>query len=911
MLFFKGILRINRRINFTNFIVQKFLQTSLFSITMELKTFQNAHGCTVDEVLSQLDSNQDAGLTSKEAEKRLLLSGENILEKQKKKSLLLVLTEQFIDPIIYILSAAMVLAFLFQEWMEGFAVLFVILMTTLIGFFMELQAIRSVEALQKLAPAMCMVLRNSVRQVIESRFLVPGDIIYFELGDVIPADARIIDSNGLALKEASLTGESIQVEKFTEQIAENTPLADQKNMVFSSTIVSRGTGKAVVTATGRFTQIGQISDLTHGAEKMRTPLEKKLNRLSRKLIWLTLILAAITAVSGYIQGKDWVLMIKTGIALAVAAIPEGLPIVATIALARGMLRLSKQNVIIKKLESVETLGEIGVICTDKTGTLTENKMAVQRVIVQNDIVKELDTSQSFPTSNELIQKLFQVCVLCNNAGLNEHQTGDPIETALIEFVRFHEGDPEKLREAFPRLEEIPFDTEKKKMTTLNKCKNLVLVCVKGAMETLIEHCNSIHTTNGIIALTGKKQWLDKTEEMASIGLRTLALAYKSIEDISQEYSEDLILLGVVGFEDPPRKDVSQAVKAYHYAGVKVVMVTGDHPQTARKIGEDIGLFANQTGTEIVIYGPEVGDFDKMSGPEREKVLNATIFARMVPEQKLNLIKLYQNNNLVVGMLGDGVNDAPALKKADVGIAMGIRGTEAAKEVADVILMDDKFTSTELAIRQGRNIFENIRHFVVFLLSCNLAEIVAVAIASISNLPLPLMPLQILFLNLVTDVFPALALGMGKGNENVMKQPPRPSDEPIITNEHWRSLAIYSFSITIAVIGITWYAHSFKNYDSTLVNNMAFYTLILGQLFNVFNLPSRKTSFIYNEVTRNKWVWGAIILSVLIVVVAYQIPFLNLMLSLVPLSLEQLTMTFVFGTIPVVLTQIIKRSGGTV
>ncbi|MCM8570017.1 cation-transporting P-type ATPase [Gramella jeungdoensis] len=876
---------------------------------MELKTTKTPHSCSIDKVVEHLSANKNTGLSSEEAARRLRSFGPNLLEKKKKKSVLIVFIEQFLDPIIYILSIAMLLAFAFGDWLEGFAVLFVIVMTTLIGFFMELQAIRSVEALQKLAPTMSRVVRDSKVKNIESSLLVPGDVIVLGMGDVVPADARLIETNALALKEASLTGESHQVEKLTGSLDKNTPISDQKNMVFSSTIVSRGNARAVVTSTGNHTKIGEISSLTRKAEKLRTPLEKKLSRLSRKLIWLTLILAAFTTLSGYLQGKDLMLMIKTGIALAVAAIPEGLPIVATISLARGMLRLSRENVIIKKLESVETLGEIGIICTDKTGTLTENKMVVRSIIVQNEKLEEIKLNKhGFSVSNELQRRIFEVSTLCNNAGIGEKNSEDPLETGLLDFVKEFDGDPQSIRKALPRTKEFPFDTDKKRMLTINEEEDHFLVCVKGAMETVLEDCSYLQNGEVISPMDTKPDWLEKGENMASNGLRVLALAYKHINDSSTEPMKDLILLGLVGFEDPPRKDVQQAIETYRSAGVKVVMVTGDHPQTALKIGEEISLTTKGRDSEPVIYGPDIGDLKNISGVEKKKVLDASIFARMVPEQKLDLVSFYQNNNLVVGMLGDGVNDTPALKKADIGIAMGIRGTEAAKEVADVILMDDKFTSTELAIRQGRNIFGNIRHFVVFLLSCNLAEIIAVAIASMSNLPLPLMPLQILFLNLVTDVFPALALGMGRGNKSVMDQPPRPSDEPIITKKIWYAMIAYSLCITLAVIGITWYGYSFNGYSPVIVNNMAFYTLILGQLLNVFNLTSRKSSFIFNEVTSNKWVWGAIIISLLIVVLAYWIPFLNTILSLVPLKLEQLIMVIFFGVISVGLTQFLKRNG---
>ena len=870
-------------------------------------TITAPHSGDIDSILHDLDADASNGLSEEEALKRQALYGLNLLKRKKKKSLFLIFLEQFLDPIIYILAAAMFLAFIFQEWVEGFAVLFVIVMTTLIGFFMELQAIRSVEALQKLAPSMSRVLRNSKIKNIDAGQLVPGDIIMLEMGDVVPADARLITSNSLALKEAALTGESHQIEKTADKLEEKTPISDQKNMVFSSTIVSRGSGKAVVVNTGDSTKIGEIGSLAREAEKVRTPLEKRLSGLSRKLIWLTLILAALTTLSGYIQGKDLMLMIKTGIALAVAAIPEGLPVVATISLARGMLRLSRENVIIKRLESVETLGEIGVLCTDKTGTLTENKMLVRKLSVQMEEIEELEVNGEFSLIEEFKEKIFQVAVLCNNADLNNQGSGDPIEVALIDFVKGSGGDAESIRNEFPRIKEHPFDTEKKRMITINKEKDVFLVCAKGALESILPCCDRLFTTNGIVELQNKQRWIREGERMASSGLRILALAYNQIKEPNDTPDDNLILLGLVGFVDPPRKDVPQAIETYSNAGVKVVMVTGDHPQTARKIGEEINLIGKEAHAETVIYGPDIGDLINITPEEKERILKAGIFARMVPEQKLNLVKFYQDSNLVVGMLGDGVNDSPALKKADIGIAMGIRGTEAAKEVADVILMDDKFTSTELAIRQGRNIFENIRHFVVFLLSCNLAEIIAVAIASMSNLPLPLMPLQILFLNLVTDVFPALALGMGKGNKEVMKEPPRPSDEPIITKELWRAMVVFSLSITLAVIGITLYANNIKGYEAGIVNNMAFYTLILGQLLNVFNLPSNHISFFFNEVTRNRWVWGAIVLSVLIVVIAYWIPFLNTMLSLVPLTLHQLIMVVIFGVIPVALTQLIKRT----
>lgn len=871
------------------------------------------HAISAQESVSQLRSDWDNGLTGMEVEKRRRQYGKNILKRKKSKNVLLILLEQFLDPIIYLLGAAMVLAFLFGEMLEGFAVMIVILITTFIGFFMEWQAIRSVESLQKMVQTAANVLRNGNLQRVKASELVPGDIIILNAGDVVPADGRMLESYSLAVKEAVLTGESNQVEKKTEALEEQTLLPDQNNMVFCGTIVSRGKAKAIITTTGDQTNIGQIADLTQLAKKQRAPLEKKLSKLSHRLIWLTLALSAIIALTGYIQGKDLELMIKTAIALSVAAIPEGLPIVATISLARGMVRLSKQQVIIKKLESVQTLGETGIICTDKTGTLTENKMSVHEFVFFEKTFKADDIKEDLTLrNNEILKKAVNISVLCNNSEpAHPEINGDAIEYSLLEFAQINGFPIKQIRDSFPRQGEIPFDAETKRMATIHSTPQGYFICTKGAIESIIENCSHVLTENGEIELKEKNKWYEVSDKTAGEGLRVLAFAYKAVSQkpTEQEVFQDLVFVGIAAVIDPPREDVKEAIKIYKDAGIKVIMITGDHPETAKKIGEEIGLL-QPGGDSQILHGKDILDFEKLNKEEENTLLNATVFARMIPKQKLDLVNFYQTHGAIVGMLGDGVNDAPALKKADIGIAMGIRGTEAAKEVADVILMDDKFTSTELAIRQGRNIFGNIRQFVVFLLSCNLAEIIAVAIASITFLPSPLLPLQILFLNLVTDVFPALALGMGKGDKDIMKQPPRNPEESIISPILWRSIIIYSLSITAGVIGITVYGHFFKNFPSQEINNMAFYTLILAQLLNVFNLPKNSESFFNNEVVKNRWVWGALVLSLAIIFVSYNIPIVKEVLSLVTLTLDQYVFVVIFALGSLVLTQIVKRLGGT-
>lgn len=872
------------------------------------------HSIAQEELLSYLDSDPETGISGVEAQKRLEKYGPNRLRQTKPKNVWLILFDQFLDPIIYILAIAMILAFVFGEWLEGLAVLVVILITALIGFFMEWQAIRSVEALQKMVQTQANVLRDRKILHLPAASLVPGDIIILEAGDVIPADARVLESQSLAVKEAVLTGESNQIEKNPGELPQECILAERKNMLYKGTIVARGAGRAIVTETGDKTVVGQISALTREAEKASTPLEKKLKHLSRWLIWLTLGMAILISISGYLQGKDLMLMIKTGIALAVAAIPEGLPIVATIALARGMLRLSKRNVVIKKLEAVQTLGETGVICTDKTGTLTENRMSVQNIVISTSGEIKIFEAEEITSleGNRAFERLLEVAILCNNARPKDGQlNGDAVEIALVEFAEKSGREHAQVREEFPKILEIPFDAEIKKMASLHKYKNHYLVCVKGALEAILPGCDKILEGEKLIEFENQQQWLELANEIASEGIRILAFAYRE-DSAKPDYDflmENLVFLGIAGFLDPPRKDIKQAIDTYKNAGIRVVMITGDHPATARKIGEEIGLIDENDDAEV-IYGGDLGDFKTLDEAAKTRLLKAPIFSRMVPRQKLELVEFYQENNAIVGMLGDGVNDAPALKKADIGIAMGIRGTEAAKEVADVILMDDKFTSTELAIRQGRTIFENIRQFVVFLLSCNLAEIISVGLAALSNLPMPLLPLQILFLNLVTDVFPALALGVGKGDPQIMNQPPRKPEEPILTRKLWTSTLIYGISITAAVLGITIYAHFILEASAAVVNNMAFYTLIFGQLLNVFNLPSRKAHFFSNEVTRNIWVWLALLLSLGIMVLVYFIPVMAEVLSLVYLPAEYFILVLIFGLGSLVLSQILKRFGLT-
>ncbi len=878
----------------------------------------NAYTLTIEMLLKQLEVDPLLGLSEKEVNQRIKKYGANIFEVKKAKSWTLILISQFLNPIIYILAAATILAFSFQEWLEGIAVIIVILLNSGIGFAMELKATRMIESLQNSSQLLSTVLREGQIISIAAERLVPGDVLILSPGTIIGADARIIHQEGIAVTESALTGESNQVAKSKEELKLDTPVYKRSNMLYKGTIVNKGNAKAIVTAIGAQTELGSINKLVQEAVKEDTPLGKRLNRLSHWLIILTIFLTLVIIVIGYFEGREWELLIKTSIALAVAAIPEGLPIVATITLAHGMVKLSKQKVIIKRLEAVQTLGEITMMCSDKTGTLTLNEMKVSQVGLQDELIiassLNLDRyRKSHESSGSSFQKFIEVSILCNNAFIqNENSNGDSLEIALLVFAEDLGYNTQDLKLEFPEIYEIPFDENAKFMATLNKYGDSFQICVKGALEILLTKCSYGLDENGNKIELDRNKWLQSSEEIASQGLRVLAFAYKETEDaILEGQLQDLVFIGIVGFLDPPRVDVGQAIEIYKKAGIKVVMITGDHLATAQKIAEEINLLVpGEDNEKKVIHGSMIKDLESADSDFKSKLLQANVFGRIIPEQKLQLVEFFQKNNQVVGMMGDGINDTPALRKADIGIAMGIRGTDAAKDVADVILLDDKFASTELTIRQGRTIFRNIRQFVVYLLSCNLAEILSVVIASLINIPLPLLPLQILFLNLVTDTFPALALGMGKGDKSIMDLPPRDPKEQIITPLLWRTIIVYGLCVSFVVIGVTLYTHFILKLPSSVVNNISFYTLVWVQLLHVFNIPSRIHSFFNNEVVHNKWVWAAIVMSLFLIVIAYLIPVIREALTLLPLTIGQYLIVFFAGLSALILIQVVKRLGIT-
>ncbi len=840
----------------------------------------------------------DEGLSPETVRQMRKRYGQNQLRSADTTSALSILLEQLKSVIVALLAVVSVVSFLFGEMIEGVAVAVVIVINTVIGFVMELRAVRSMEALQELSQVDAKVLRKGQPQEIPAEKIVPGDVLLFDGGDVVTADVRLFESSKLQADESALTGESVPVSKRVEAVDGDALLADRTSMLFKGTAVTRGSGKGIVVATGMNTELGNISSLVDEADQERTPLERRLGQLGRRLIWVSLGIVVLVALSGILRGRDPMLMLRSAIALAVASVPEGLPIVATVALARGMWRMARRNAIVNRLSAVETLGSTNVILTDKTGTLTENRMTVAHVVVssvegtprQIDVDGQgLKLEGAFqegekgidPEEHSALRRSLKVGVLCTNANLQENgseedptSVGEPTEVALLVAGMKAGLDRDELLEQMPERREVAFDPQVNMMATFHDDPDTddgYFVAVKGALEPVLDASTHMLTPEGKRKLSDKdrEEWLQFNSELAQKGLRVLATASRTSGELDDAPYKGLTFLGFQALLDPPRSDVGEAIEAAQSAGVRVVMVTGDQPPTARNVAYAVGLVQDEDA--VVIHGADIQNFKSMDSEERERMLRAAIFARVSPEQKLDLITLQQENGAIVAMTGDGVNDAPALKKADIGIAMGERGTQVAKEAADMVLKDDRFSTIIAAIRQGRAIFDNIRKFVLYLLSCNVAEIMVVGLASLADAPLPILPLQILFLNLVTDVFPALALGVGEGDPRIMERSPRDPDERVLTSRHWLEIFGYSSVISIAVLGALAIAMLWMGVGETQAVSISFLTLAFAQLWHVFNMRGHDSGILDNDVVQNPWVWGALGLCTFLLIMAVYVP----------------------------------------
>ena len=876
------------------------------------------------DVIQNWEVDPEEGLSSEEAKKRLNQYGPNRLEETERRSALSIFIEQFKNIIVLLLSGAAALSFAFGEFVEGVSILAVIVLNALLGFFTELRAVRSMEALRELGRMKTKVRREKSIHNISAEKVVPGDILIIESGDVITADARLLEANRLQVDEASLTGESVPVGKTTSALKGEPPLAERENMVYKGTAVTRGSARAVVVATGMDTQLGDISSLVDKAEEERTPLEKRLDQLGERLVWITLGIAALIAGLGIALGRDVYLILETALALAVAAVPEGLPIVATIALARGMRRMAERNALLRQLSAVETLGSTTVILTDKTGTLTENEMTLKKIALAEDDVRLdqgpnsqktffLNDQEIDPGQHTHLHQTLRAGVLCNNAELHSQDgsgedIGDPLEIALLQGAYQAGMTREALLEEYPEEREIAFDPEVKMMATVHEQApqggGNYLVTVKGAPEAVLGVSETHLTPQGKEPLEEDdlKRWEKRFTSLAAEGYRVLALAQREGQDPSANPYQNLTFLGVVGLIDPAREDVEESIQSCQDAGVRVVMVTGDKTQTAETIAQKVNLVkGSEPDTKRGKNLPQEENLD-------QQVTQADIFARVDPGQKLSLVSSFQESGEIVAMTGDGVNDAPALKKADIGIAMGQRGTQVAKEAAAMVLKDDAFSTIVAAIEQGRNIFNNIRKFALYLLSCNTSEIFVVSFASFTSLPLPILPLQILFLNLVTDVFPALALGVGAGNPQIMKQPPRDPDEPILTREHWWGISAYALLISLSVLGAFGLALARYEMGIDKAVTVGFLTLAFAQLWHVFNMRGLGTGVLRNEVTENPAIWGALALCIGLLLLATYLPFLSNLLDTAPLGLQGWMLVIPLSLVPLLLGQVGKALG---
>jgi Ca2+-transporting ATPase len=859
-------------------------------------------------VLAHFDVSIAAGLADDEVKRRQKFFDLNAIMSRRKTSAFMLLLHQFRSPVVYLLSVATALAFYFGELEEGAAIAAVLAVNALIGFLTELKAARSIEALRALGSRLARVRRDGHTRMISAEQMVPGDIVLLEAGDAISADMRVVEAFSLAADESTLTGESVAVDKATHPVAAGARLADRTSMLFKGTTLTRGSGIGVVVATGLSTELGRVSQLVEEAEPGSSPLEKKLAQLSGQLVWATLIMAALIAGVGLTTGKDAFLMVEAAIALAVAAIPEGLPIVATLALARGMWRMAQQNALIERLSAVETLGATTIILADKTGTLTENRMTVRRLWVPTgEIDLETDVGEGSGRAqlgdDAQLSLLLEIGVLCNDASLDsvdEPGSGDSMELALLR-AGFRAGlKRAALLKHSPIARKHAFDNASKMMATVHQRGDQFLFAVKGAPETVLAAANKVIVEDDEVALDDemRAEWHARVEHLGHHGLRVLACAMKRGTQADVAPYEDLTFVGLIGLEDPARADVPHAIRDCQQAGIRVVMVTGDHAVTARSIGRAVGL---DHAAANVVEGTQVARV--ANGKDRE-LFDVCIFARVSPSEKLELVRAYQAAGEIVAMTGDGVNDAPALRQADIGVAMGLRGTDVAREAAAMILLDDAFPTIVKAIREGRVIFGNIRRFVAYLLSCNLSEVLVVGLAILSTLPLPILPLQILYLNLVTDVFPAFALAMGEGERDVLKRPPRNPKEPILARAHWIAIVLQSLALTAGTFAALALARLGLSLDSRSVVTVTFLTLAFAQLWHVFNMRHSRSGILQNEVTRNPWLWGSLLLCIVLLAVPPYLAPMAHVLHLAPPTLAMWVIILALSAAPLVVTQII-------
>ncbi|MEM2954516.1 MAG: cation-translocating P-type ATPase [Candidatus Nanoarchaeia archaeon] len=869
------------------------------------------------EKVLELFKTTNKGLADSEAQKRLEKYGLNKIEIKQFTNPGIIFLKQFKSLLVALLIFATFFSFLIGEKLDALVIGAIILLNAVLGFVQEYRAEKSVQALIALSTPFATVIRDGRQKQIKADQIVPGDILVLNIGTKIAADCRLLEAYDLKVDESLLTGESVPVLKHTNTISASVPVADRKNCVFANTLVIHGKGLGIVISTGKNTEVGKIAQLLASEKPKPTPLQLKLSSIAKTLSLFVVLIALLIFSLGVIQGKNLFENVLMAIALAVAAVPEGLPAVVTIALSLGVSRMSKVNAIIRELPAVETLGSCTFIATDKTGTLTKNEMTVQKIYI-NDLLIDV-TGRGYEPKGEFLLNnkpidlkddvsanlLFKISALCNNAELYQNKgwqiVGDPTEGALLVLAAKSGFWKEKLAKEFPEVRELSFDSNRKRMSTIHKFKNQYLVLTKGAPDILLKCCKWYLKDGKLLVLTPKlrKTILKINENLAKSALRVLGFAYKSIDKLPDstnpdDIERDLVWIGLAGMADPLRPEAAEAVQIAREAGIRVAMVTGDHVETAKAIANQLGLLDKDS---IILESTE---FDSLTKKQFEEIVEkVTVYARVTPEQKVRIVKALQTKGHVVAMTGDGVNDAPALKAADIGIAMGLKGTDVAKEASAMILQDDNFATIVSAIKEGRTIYANIRKFLKYLLSSNFAEVAVIFLASLLFLPLPVLALQLLWINLITDGLPAIALGVDPATREIMKIKPRKKEEKPINKIMLKEILFVSSIITIGTLFIFWLnLHKDINYARSAV----FTAIVLFEMFNVYNIRSERSAFV---APKNIWLHLAVISSIILQLIVVYAPPLQLIFGTTALSLDTLAIILGVCSLVLILTELWK------
>jgi len=874
------------------------------------------------EIIKEFNVDPNFGLSNEEASRRLKQYGMNKLKGKPKKSILSLFLSQINDMLIYVLLGAAAITMLIGEYSDAVIIMLVVILNAVIGVVQEYKAEKAIEALQKMATPRSLVRRNGEVIEINSEEVVPGDIVILDAGRFIPADIRLTESANLQIEESALTGESVPADKDAAvKLADpKTPIGDRINMAFMSTLVTYGRGEGIVVATGMDTEIGKIAKILDDDTSEMTPLQKRLDELGRILGILAIGICVLIFVISLLQKRDIMEMFLTAISLAVAAIPEGLAAIVAIVLALGVTRMSKINAIVKKLPAVETLGSVNIVCSDKTGTLTQNKMTVTRLYTYG-LLTEVPQAANNLTGTEAAGELVKTLVLCSDATFDNGQgTGDPTEIALVVLGNKYDMKKEDLNREHKRVSEYPFDSDRKLMSTLNIEGDGYRVNTKGALDNLLKICTHVLAGGKVVPLTDdiKREFLKVAEEMSDSALRVLGAAYKNTQKIiePEEMEKDLILIGMVGMIDPPRLEVKDSIREAKNAGIVPVMITGDHKNTAVAIARELDM---ADSIEQSITGAEI---DEMSEEEFAKNINKyRVFARVSPEHKVKIVRAFKAQGNIVSMTGDGVNDAPSLKYADIGVAMGITGTDVAKGASDMILTDDNFTTIVHAIEEGRNIYNNIKKAVIYLLSCNLGEVIAIFLSILLKWPVPLLATHLLWINLITDSLPAISLGVDPGDHDVMKQKPRDPKESFFAKGAGLRAFLGGLLIGLLTLGIFYYGMWKSNfpvgsiidvsesagYQNALTHarTMAFVVLAASQLFYSLSMRSSSKSIFQVGLFKNKYLIGSIVAGLLLQVIIISVPVLASPFKVQSLSPNDWGLVILFAMVPLFVNEIIK------